>query len=37
MFLKNITKKGVTRLYFYESYYEPNKSKEKRDGSVSVL
>jgi transposase len=27
MFLKNITKKGVTRLYFYESYYEPSKTK----------
>ncbi|TCS71588.1 IS1634 family transposase [Muricomes intestini] len=27
MFLKTITKKGVTRLYFYESYYEPSKVK----------
>lgn len=27
MFLKTITKKGVTRLYFYESYYEPSKTK----------
>lgn len=27
MFLKTITKKSVTRLYFYESYYEPSKIK----------
>lgn len=27
MFLKTIAKKGVTRLYFYESYYEPSKIK----------
>jgi len=27
MFLKIITKKGVTRLYFYESYYQPSKIK----------
>jgi len=27
MFLKTITIKGITRLYFYESYYEPSKIK----------
>jgi len=30
MFLKKIKKKGITRLYFYESYYEPNKIKGKK-------
>lgn len=30
MFLKSITKKGVTRLYFYESYYEPSAIKGKK-------
>lgn len=27
MYLKVITKKGITRLYFYESYYEPPATK----------
>lgn len=27
MFLKSITKKGITLLYFYESYYQPSKIK----------
>ncbi len=27
MYLKTITKKGITRLYFYESYYEPPATK----------
>lgn len=27
MFLKTINKKGISRLYFYESYYEPAKVK----------
>lgn len=30
MFLKSITKKSVTRLYFYESYYEPSNTKGKK-------
>jgi len=30
MFLKTITKKGITRLYFYESYYEPSSVKGKK-------
>ena len=29
MFLRTITIKGVTRLYFYESYYENGKTKQK--------
>lgn len=29
MFLKQITKKGITRLYLYESYYEPSNIKGK--------
>lgn len=30
MYLKKVTIKGVTRLYFYESYYEKNEEKGKR-------
>lgn len=30
MYLKKVTIKGVTRLYFYESYYEKNKDKGKK-------
>lgn len=30
MYLKKITIKGVTRLYFYESYYEKNEEKGKK-------
>jgi hypothetical protein len=29
MFLRTITIKGITRLYFYESYYENGKTKQK--------
>ena len=29
MFLRTITIKGVTRLYFYESYYKDGKTKQK--------
>ena len=29
MFLRSITIKGVTRLYFYESYYENGRTKQK--------
>ena len=29
MFLRTITIKGVTRLYFYESYYENGKTKQR--------
>ena len=29
MFLRTITIKGVTRLYFYESYYQNGKTKQK--------
>lgn len=30
MYLKQVTKNGVTRLYFYESYYEKNTEKGKK-------
>jgi len=30
MYLKKVTVKGVTRLYFYESYYEKNEEKGKK-------
>lgn len=30
MYLKKVTIKGVTRLYFYESYYEKNEEKGKK-------
>ena len=29
MFLKQLTHKGVTRLYFYESYYDNGKVKQR--------
>ena len=29
VFLRTITIKGITRLYFYESYYENGKTKQK--------
>ena len=29
MFLRSITVKGVTRLYFYESYFDNGKTRQK--------
>lgn len=37
MFLKPITKKGVTRLYFYESYYKDGKTKQRMVESLGRL
>ena len=37
MYLKTITKKGVTRLYFYESYYENGKVKQRCIESLGNL
>ncbi len=37
MFLRSITIKGVTRLYFYESYYENGRTKQKCIESLGRL
>ncbi len=37
MFLRTITIKGVTRLYFYESYYENGKTKQKCVDNIGRL
>ena len=37
MFLKTITKKNVTRLYFYESYYKDGKSHQRLVRSLGRL
>ncbi len=37
MFLKSITKNNITRLYFYESYYKDQKSRQRLIKSLGRL